>query len=52
MANSGVALSWIAWFIAHVDKINGILQFFALLLAMGASVSAIVYHRRNRNPKQ
>lgn len=44
VADSGVILSWTAWFVSHIDQINGVVQFFALLFAIAASITAIIYH--------
>lgn len=48
LANSAVVLSWIAWFFSHIDDVNKVLQFVALLFAIGASAAAIRYHTKNR----
>jgi hypothetical protein len=44
LADGSVVLTWIAWFLSHIDQINAVVQFFALLLAIVASICAIRYH--------
>lgn len=46
VADSGVVLSWGAWFISNIDQINAVMQFFTLLFAIAASITAIIYHVR------
>jgi hypothetical protein len=45
-AFSGVVFSWLAWFLSHIEEINRVLQFFALLFAIAASIAAYRYHTR------
>jgi hypothetical protein len=46
IADSLVGFSWFAWFLSYIDTINKVLQFFALIFAIGASIAAIIYHTR------
>jgi hypothetical protein len=46
IADAAVGFSWFAWFLSYIDEINKILQFFALIFAIGASIAAIIYHTR------
>lgn len=52
LADSAVGVSWFAWlltwFLHEIEVINSVLQFFALLFAIAASVCAIRYHSKKR----
>lgn len=46
-ANSGVVMGWIGFFLSHIDDVNKVLQFFALICAIAASIAAYRFHTRN-----
>ena len=46
VADVSVVMSWGLWFFAHIVAINQVLQFIALVAAIGASIFAILYHRK------
>jgi hypothetical protein len=48
VANSGIVFSWLAWFMAHIEQINAVLQFIALVFAIVASAVAIRYHSKKQ----
>lgn len=43
-ADAAVAVSWLSFFFSHIDDINKVAQFIALIVAITASVVAITYH--------
>jgi hypothetical protein len=45
-ADSGVVVGWVGYFLSHIETINAVLQTFALLFAIAASITAIIYHVR------
>lgn len=48
IANSGVIVSWFGVFLSHIDDINKVLQFVALVLAITASGFAIRFHTKKK----
>lgn len=48
VADGGLVLSWLAWFLSHIGQINGVMQFIALAFAIAASVVAMRYHTKQQ----
>jgi hypothetical protein len=45
-ADIGVASAFVAWFVANLNTINGILQFIVLVLGIVGAIYGIARHRR------
>lgn len=44
LADAGAPFAWLAWLFSHITNINEVLQTFALISAIVASVAAALYH--------
>jgi hypothetical protein len=50
LADSGPVVGWGAWFISHIEQVNGVFQFVLLVTSIVATIIAARYHWK-RTPK-
>lgn len=43
-ADGGVLVAWFAWFMAHIDQINNVIQFILLVTGIISTLLAGRYH--------